>query len=235
MAVLMVFANFSYSQTATSPDKTQLINEIVEQTFSAFPLETLEVEIEKVKTESIGKIKDEIPNLLISRAEANTDFSAEKKAAIKAKVPEFGERFGNKITEVITKDLDVSRWIKEALAENFTKNFTVAELKKVNSFITGENGRVFFEAVKKLASAKIEGRNSEIDDTITDKQAVQIEKFMKSPLGVKFMDFFGKDTETILNQKIENWSEDMLKNLEESMENGELGEMLKQFIIENFS
>ncbi len=235
MVVLMVFATFSYSQTAASADKDQLIAEIVEQTFSAFPMEVFETEIEKAKTQGVGKIKDEIPQLLISKAEANPDFSVEKKAAIRAKVPEFGERFGDKVTEVISKDLNITLWIKEAFAENFAKNFTVAELKKINLFMKGENGRAFFEAVKEQASAKIDGRTSQTDSNITDKEAIDIEKFMKSPLGVKFMDFFGKDTEAFLDRKIENWSNNMLKNIEESMKTGELGEMLKQFIVENFS
>lgn len=232
MTVLMVFANFAFGQKATSANKAQLVNEIVEQTFSAFPLETLEAEIEKVKKESSEKFKIEIPELLISKVEENTEFSNERKEEIKAKVPAFGESFGNKVSEIITKDLNVNLWLKEALADDFTKNFTVAQLRKISSFMKGKNGKAFFEAVK--AIAKNESKES-IENKITDKQAIEIDKFMKSPVGKKFMNLFAKDTEIFLAAKIETWSAQMLKNIDEAMETGELGEMLKQFIIENFS
>lgn len=232
-AVLIICASFSHSQTTVSADKTGLVNQITEQTFAAFPVEFFEIEIEKVKKESGEQIKREFTNLIIKKTEENPDFSAQKKEEIKAKVPDFGERFGNKVAEVIGRDLDINLWIKEALADNFTKNFTVAELKKIDSFMKGAHGKAFFAAVKEIASAKIQKQETETPQ-LTARQSIEIEKFINSPLGKKFMDVFGDNTENFLMQKIDIWGDNMLKNIDESMKNGELGEMLEQFIAENF-
>lgn len=229
---LMICASISPSQTV-SADKTRLVNQVTEQTFEAFPVEFFEIEIEKVKKESGEQIKSEFTNLIIKKTEENPDLSSQKKEEIKAKVPDFSERFGNKVAEVIGRDLDINLWIKEALADNFAKNFTVAELKKIDSFMKGTHGKAFFAAVKEIASAKIQKQEAGTPQ-LTARQSIEIEKFINSPLGKKFMDVFGDNTENFLTQKIDVWGDNMLKNIEESMEKGELGEMLEQFIAENF-
>ncbi|MCD9185546.1 MAG: hypothetical protein LUM44_03880 [Pyrinomonadaceae bacterium] len=232
---LTVCAQISFSQTANDAEKVRLANELVEITFKAFPMNTFQDTIEKMKTESLQGFKSEISATLNAKIDETADISAARKAAIKAKVPNLVDKMAVRVETLIMQGLDMEQWIKETLAENYVKDLTVAELEKVNTFFKGSSGTVFFELVKEEAAAELEKRPSKSSSMLKNNDAVEIYKFMKTPPGEKFMAIFTKDADNFLNKKIMVWGEDMLKNLEQDIESGELNKLLVDFVAENLT
>lgn len=230
---LAIFAQTSFSQTANEAQKIRLADELVEITFRAFPMGTFQDTIEKMKMESLGGFKSEISATLNSKIDESADLSAAKKAEIKAKVPNLVDKMAVRVEVLVTQGLDMEQWIKETLAENYVKDLTLAEIEKINAFFKSSSGKMFFELVKEEASAEFEKRPSKSSAMLKEKDAVEIYKFMKTPSGEKFMAVFTKDSDNFLNKKINAWGEDMLKNLEQDIENGELNKLLVDFIAEN--
>lgn len=230
---LAIFAQASFGQTADEEQKITLSDELVEITFRAFPMVTFQDTIEKMKTESLSGFKSEISSTLNAKVDESADLSAAKKAEIKAKVPNLVDKMAVRVEVLVMQGLDMEQWLKEALAENYTKDLTLADLKKINAFFKSSSGTVFFELVKEEASAELEKRPSKSSTMLKNKDAAEIYKFMKTPSGEKFMTVFTKDTDNFLNEKINAWGESMLKDLEKDIESGELNKLLVDFIAEN--
>lgn len=230
---LAIFAQASFGQTANESQKRALANELVEITFRAFPMGTFQDTIEKMKMESLDGFKSEISATLNSKIDESADLSAAKKAEIKAKVPNLVDKMAVRVEVLVMQDLDMEQWIKETLTENYVKDLTLAEMQKINAFFKSSSGTIFFELVKEEASAEFEKRPSKSSEMLKVKDALEIYKFMKTPSGERFMAVFTKDADSFLNKKINAWGEDILKNLEQDIENGELNKLLVDFIAEN--
>lgn len=233
--VLTVFLQNVKAQADDSDQKAQLVNDLVKSTFEAFPMGIFEGIVEKMKTESLGGFRNEISKMMTSKVDETAEFSVEKKADIKNKIPALVDKMAIRLEVLVTQDMDMSQWIKESLADSYTKELTVDELKKLTSFFNSPSGKAFFEVVKEEAAAQGENRPANSDGILKNKDAVEIEKFMKTPVAQKFMANFVKGSDTYLEAKIESWGETMLKNIEAEMETGEIGKLLKDFMETNFN
>lgn len=231
---LAIFAQISFAQTVSDAEKTKLANELVEITFKAFPMEVFQNELDEMKTKSMRDFNKEITNTINSKIDGTSEFSVEKKAAVKAKVPAFMDKMTVRVETLLMRDLNLEQWIKESLFENYTNDLTAADLQKINAFFKSPSGTAFFELVKEEAAASVEKRASKAESMLKEKDAVEIDKFMKTEAGTKFMATFSKDADSFFEAKAATWSEGMLQNLEKDMESGELNKLLVGFITENF-
>lgn len=232
---LAVFAQVSPGQTADQTQKVKLADELVEQTFKAFPMESFEKTIEELKTGSLGGFKTQITKMLNAKIDESADISAEKKAEIKTKVSPLVDKMAKRVEVLVLQDLQMEQWIKESLKENYLKDLTLSDLQKLTAFFKSPSGTAFFELVEEEARAEIEKRPSKTAEILKEDDAVEIYEFMKTPPAEKFMNAFAKESDSFLDAKINDWGENMIKNLEKDMEDGELHKLLTGFITENFS
>lgn len=223
--VFTFFAQFSVAQTA---QKKRLVNELVNVTIAAFPTDFIDSSVEKMGTLGAEGIKKELGAAVLEKIE-NSDLTAERKISAKQAVPDFTEKLGEKFKEIMKENLTMNDWIRESLSVNYYKQFTVAELRQLVAFFKSLSGNDFLVLVKEFASAEIEKRPPQKDGLVKKSSEVQIEKFMKTPAGQKFMNKFTDDDDKILEKRIDEWGAKMLKKVEEDMESGEMNKMLMDF------
>ncbi|HQU82885.1 MAG TPA: DUF2059 domain-containing protein [Pyrinomonadaceae bacterium] len=233
--VLTISAQVSFGQKTAPNTKKQLVKNLVESTFSSFPINFFENNLEEVKKKSINDFKTEMSNMLNSKIDENANFTAEKKASIKEKVPAVADQLGERVKLLVTDGLDITKWLKEGLADNYEKQLTLAEIKQINTFLKSPAGKTFSLVIKEIATADFEKRTPDTNSILNAKDTVQINKFMKTPAAVKFKSVFTEDMDQFIKQRIDAWGEDVLKKIQTDVEDGELNKLLVGFFTENFT
>lgn len=232
---MALFAQISFSQATNEAQKTKLADELVEQTFKAFPIDAFQKNIEEVKSGSLGSFKTEIAKMLNGKIDESAELSTEKKAEIKSKVSPLVDKMAERVEVLVMQDLQMEQWIKESLKENYLKDLNISDMQSLTTFFNSPSGTAFFELVEEEARAEIEKRPSKSAEMLKDDDAVEIVKFMKTPPAERFLKAFARDSDNFLNAKINAWGENMIKSLEKDMESGELNKLLIEFIKENFT
>lgn len=227
--VLTFCAQFSAAQAV---QKKQLVDELVNATFEAFPTDVIDNSVEQLGRYGAEGIKKELGDLVLEKIEGS-NLTAEKKDSAKAAIPAFTDQIGEKFKELLNENLTMNDWIKESMAVNYNKQFTVAELKKLVTFFKSSSGSDFLILVKEFASAEMEKRAPQTDGLVGKASEAKITAFLNTPTGKKFLDKFTEDNDKILEKRIDEWGEMMLKKVEQDMESGEMNKILMDFISEN--
>lgn len=227
--VLAFCVQFSAAQAV---QKKQLVDELVNATFEAFPTDIIDNSVEQMARYGAEGIKKEIGNLVAGKIDSS-ELTAERKDAAKAAIPAFTEQLGEKFRELLNENLTMNDWIKESMTVNYDKQFTVAELKQLVAFFKSPSGGDFLILVKEFASAEMEKRAAQTDGLVGKASEAKIMAFLNTPTGKKFIDKFTDDNDKILEKRIDEWGELMLKKVEQDMESGELNKILMDFISEN--
>lgn len=234
LAAITFSAQFSFAQTTAAAQKKKLVNDLVAATFASFPIEGLETTIEKMKDSGAKEIEAQMANLINEKLDASANMPAAKKNEIRKKIPAFTALFSERFKTMLGENLDLPLWIKESLAVNFDRQFTLAELRRLSAFFKSPSGKDFTNLVKEIAAAEAEKREPQTDGIVPKKSEVQIERFMKTPLADKFMKKFTEDPDGILEKRIDEWGDKMIEKVEEDMRSGEMNKILMDFVNENF-
>jgi hypothetical protein len=140
--IILGLGQISFGQKAVSPAKKKLVTQLALQTADMLPIQVFEDAFEKsYESKSIEVAKGIVDNLTKSVEES--EMSAEKKESVKAKIPGFSERFVQLTKSVMIKGFDVKLWTKKSLEKNYSGQFTVVELQKLNRFFGSKDGIAF--------------------------------------------------------------------------------------------
>jgi len=155
-----ILAQASFGQKNVSAQKRRLVSQLVEKTYQIYPAEQLNGAIDDTKGEMSAMFKNQVAAMITAKINARADLSEEKKDAAKNKLPELTDRFAARLDALIRRDYKPEQWVKDSLRQNYTTRLTVSDLKKINVFLAGADGRDFIEMIKKRRCRRNEERSS---------------------------------------------------------------------------
>ena len=236
LAVLIsaVSAQVSFGQKSAAAQKKKLVGQLVEKTFKLYPIKGFDDDIEASNKVISGKFKTDIAETIVSKIDANPNFSDEKKAAAKDKIPELTDRLAERLKIIVTGDLNSELWLKDILRQSYAQSLTVADLKKTIAFLDTPGGKYFIDIIKKEADGNGETAKSgaPTDDEI--EASPGFVKFANSPTADKFLDSFLTNSSQLLSAKVDAWSVEASKRLDADLKNGEINLLVTEFIKNNF-
>ncbi|MBX7173518.1 MAG: DUF2059 domain-containing protein [Pyrinomonadaceae bacterium] len=233
--VLLGLVQFSFGQKAVAPSKQKLVSQLVTTTEKIFPYEEFDGMIEKTRVTFSKGMEEEIGADIERRINASDKFSAEKKAEIKAKIPALTRDISNYVNVLIGKNFKIKAWVKESAAKHFAKNFTVAELQKLNNFFQSSNGQNTLLAMNQALTYGIRSEKDETNLVDADKFAKYAEKLLMTKTGEKFFKTLNKDILNDVSAELDKFGDRFLDELKESLEKKELNQMFVKFVADNIA
>ncbi len=228
--VIVGLMQVSLAQKEVSPAVKKLAAQLAVNTVDLFPIQIFEnTLITKIKEASI-EIEASINNKLTEQLE-QSNLTAEKKSEIKLKIPVFAQSLSQKTLGFIERDFKVRSWAKKSLEKQYSKQFVLVELKRLNTYFKTENGKLFIKVFNEKVSNGINGKDSE---TKSDDE----ELFLKFATAVK-MSTFDKFTDGLIKNvmeditvSIDNWGKQMMINLQKETA-GNIKNEIETFILES--
>jgi hypothetical protein len=232
--IILGLGQISFGQKAASPAKKKLIEQLSAKTEDMLPVKIFEDFFEKsYEPKSVEIAKGLVDNLTKSVEES--DMSNEKKESVKAKIPAFSERFVQLTKSLMSKGYDVKLWTKKSLEKNYSTRFTLAELQKLNRFLSSKDGIAFKDLFKKQTTDKINGGEEKTGDEDETEAMVygKVEKYLGAALSEKFLSGVVTKAMDDISKSIDVWGNTMLQNLEKETTTGVLKQEIDKFIAEN--
>lgn len=233
--VLLGLVQFSFGQKAVAPSKQKLVSQLVSTTEKFFPYEEFDGMIEKTRTIFSSGMEEELGKEIERKIDATDKLSAEKKAEIKAKIPALTKEMSNYVNHLIGKNFKIKSWVKESATKHFSKSFTVAELQKLNAFFQSPNGRNTLLAMNKALSMGIKSEKDETNLVDAEKFAKYAEKLLMTKTGEKFFKTLSKNILDDVSGEIEKSGDRFLAELNESLNEKELNQILLKFVADNIA
>ncbi len=233
--VLLGLVQFSFGQKTVAPSKQKLVSQLVTTTEKFFPYEEFDEVIEKTRTTFSRGMEEEIGADIERRINASDKLSAEKKAEIKAKIPALTRDISNYVNVLIGKNFKIKAWVKESAAKRFTKNFTVAELQKLNNFFQSPNGKNTLLAMNQALIYGIRGEKDETNLVDAEKFAKYAEKLLMTKTGEKFFNTLNKEVLNDVSLELDKFGDRFLDELNESLEKKELNQIFAKFVADNIA
>jgi hypothetical protein len=230
--IILGLGQISFGQKAVSPAKKKLAVQLAANTTEMFPIQvfddSLKSAIEKSTSEKGSEIRDDL-----TKALETSNWSDEKKSEIRAKIPAFVDRMMELSKNLINKDFNVRDWTKKSLEKNCQKQFTLAELQKLNKFFASADGKAFVSAFSRITSSGIKGDTKESFTEEEGKYFEQITTIAGESVMNKFFDIVVKNVMDDITKSIEIWGDNMLKTLEKDSKTGSLKKEVDKFVAEN--
>ncbi len=232
--IILGLGQISFGQKTASPVKKKLVEQLSFQTEDMLPVQLFQDFFEQsYEPKSVEIAKGLVDNL--TKTVEESDMPIEKKDSIKSKLPDFSERFVKLTKSVMLKGYDVKLWTKKSLEKNYSTGFTLAELQKLNRFLSSQDGKAFKTLFKKQTLDKI---NSGEEKNVGDDEAeamvyVKVEKYLGAALSEKFLSGVVTKAMDDITKSIDVWGDSMLKTLEKETTTGILKREIDKFIAEN--
>ncbi|MBX3245433.1 MAG: hypothetical protein KF685_13355, partial [Acidobacteria bacterium] len=234
LAAIVIALTGILGAQAQSPqtDKT-VTDDIVSVTAPLYSLGPLEEKTKQGLKEEMDNLVNELRAGLVKKLETIPDLTQKDRENVMTNFEPFANEFRSHCEAIIVRGLDPEIWVADSLRKAVNDGFTNEERVQLRDFLKGEYGQILVAMLKEEIAAQTEGRESTSSDMLDEDNAVELEAFMESDLGNKFLDIFEGDFESLLLGHVDNWKTTMLSDLEKEMESGKLAEMLAQFMIDN--
>lgn len=228
--VIVALMQISFAQKAASPAVKKLATQLSVNTVDLFPIQIFENTLRTKNKEAAIEIEASINGKLTEQLE-QSNLTEEKKSEIKLKIPDFAKSLSQKTLGIMERDFNVKSWATKSLEKQYSMQFTLVELRRLNTFFKTKNGKAFIKAFNEKVSDGINGKESEIG-------ADGEELFMKFATAVK-MPTFEKFTDKLITNvmdditaSIDNWGKKMLLNIQKETD-GNLKNEIETFILES--
>jgi hypothetical protein len=226
IAIIALSTTFIFAQKkAVAVPKTQLVNQLITHTSAGYPTALFGQILTQVKETSFNSFNEGIVKSLTEKIESEKKFSAEQKTKLKAQLPEFSQKLSDKFFAQMQNSFKIEQWIKDSMTQEYSK-FTVAELNKLVTFFKTPGGKSFINLMKESSENGING--IEAEPNIDTRYAIQVEKFLKSPLGEKFYDSFTKKVTDSVQAKCSNWTNTFMNDMNKEEYTGMIVDFINQ-------
>lgn len=230
--ILLGLGQVLFGQKNVSPAKKKLVSQLAANTTEMFPIDVyndfLNSAIEKGTAEKGKEIVDELTKSLEA-----SNWSDEKKEAVKLKIPAFVERLLKISKNLLSKDFNVRNWAIKSLEKNCHKQFTIAQLQKLNKYFSSSDGKAFVLAFKRITASEITGGQKDSFTTEEKERFEQMPTVTGEAAMTKFFDVVVINVMNDMNDSITVWGKTMLKNMESEFKDGLLKIEADKFIAEN--
>lgn len=214
LALFIFGAQFSFAQTKpTKLSKNELVKQIVNSSIEATPYVGTEKKIRQTSEENLVDFNRMISEGVSKKLEQNQDLSAEKRAELKARAPEFSRNMAQQLNDLFSKDVPVKSWFLESLTANFSKGFTVTELQKIANFLKSPAGKSFIGGLQKAFSNFDKSTEPELEKRYEN----QIALFIVSPVGKKYLNTLSDKANAETKVKMDEWTSEAMVNAEAKM------------------
>lgn len=227
--ILLSLTQLSYGQKPISPTKKKLVAQLITKTSEIFPVEAFETIFQKTNEEKSFDLEKDLTEMITSKVDTDENLSAQRKAEVKAKIPELTQNLAGLAKELIGQGFDVKIWIDEAFNKHYGESFTVAELQKLNTYFQTTTGKKTVKLFHGLILGGIKGDDKEPDGATI----IQMETFLKTPVGEKFFNVLLENIFKEISGKTDLWSKEVIRNIEKSMSSGEMKRLVEEFLAKN--
>lgn len=227
--ILLGLVNFTFGQDTVSPTKKKLAANLTLTTSEIFPADKLDSLFKDVQAEKMAETAKGITDTVAAKIDSNDKLTAQEKADIKAKIPELSQKLSQLAMDFMGKDFSVKNWTNSAFQKYYSSKFTNSELRQLNTYFQTANGKQVVQIFKTL----IIGGITDEKETPDAKRDALMENFMKKPFAEKFFNvLLGSIVDEVM-QKTDAWGKKALKDIDKSLENGEMKKLLEDFITAN--
>lgn len=227
--ILLSFTQFLVAQKPVSPTKKKLVSELVAKTSAIFPSDEFVELYRKILEEKSAKTETEITAMIVSNVDATPTMTEQEKVAAKAKIPELSKKISEVSKAIISKDFLIKEWVNESFQKHYPAKFTVAELRQLNQYFQTENGKSMVENFKFFIIGGLKDKNVEPDE----KTLAKMGNFLKTRIGNKFFNILLENIFSDINSKTDAWGDNIIKELEKSMNKGEMKRLFEEFVSKN--
>lgn len=227
--ILLSLANFTFGQSSVSPTKKKLVANLTASTSQIFPADKLDSIFKEVQAEKMAETAKGITDSIAAKIDSSNKLTAQEKAEIKTKIPELGHKLSKLAMDFMGKDFSVKNWTNSAFQKYYSSEFTNSELRQLNIYFKTANGKQIARLFREL----IIGGITDEKEKPTAKNDALMENFLKKPFAEKFFDVLLKNIVAEVMEKTDAWSKNALKEIDKSLENGEMKKLLEDFIAVN--
>lgn len=227
--ILLSLANFNFGQTSVSPTKKKLVNDLTASTSQIFPADKIDSLFKEVQAEKMAETAKGITDTISVKIDASEKLTAQEKAEIKTKIPELSQKLSKLAMGFMGKDFSVKIWTNSAFQKYYSSEFTNSELRQLNTYFKTANGK----QIAKIFKTLIIGGITDEKETPNAKNDALMESFLKKPFAEKFFDVLLGNIVTEVMGKTDAWSKKALKEIDKSLETGEMKKLLEDFIAAN--
>lgn len=233
-AVLVLIAANTMVSAQNDTNKTFAVNKLADKTFTFFPVKKydrdLDLTIQNKLNDLLAFMKDSLPEKMDDAGIVEL----KEREQVMQNFEKFAPAFHDAAESVLREGLDFEKWVKTALAKKISTDFTLAELNELNEILDSERGDALLMVFEEIESANSEERESDLESLPIDEEVmIGIAEFFISPLGIKFLSIFGDGFEENLTAEVTAWSTSLKTRMEQKLNDGELGGMMKKFITDN--
>jgi hypothetical protein len=230
--IIIGLGQISFGQKGVSPAKKKLVSQLVGNTADILPIkffeETVSSTVDKVSAEAVKEIQDNMEKSVDSSQ--RTD---EKKSELKAKIPAFSNRMMEITKNIINTGFDVRNWATKSLEKNYQKQFTVAELQKLNKFFASDDGKSFVAAFNRITSAGLKGEKEPTFTAEEEKKLEDSAKVVGKQTFDKFFDVVIKNAMDDIDKSMKFWGDNMMKKIDKEGTSGSIKKEIDRFVAEN--
>ena len=227
--ILLIFGNAAYGQKGITPAKKKLAAELTAATANIFPAEKFNQLFIRAQTEKFGETEKQIVDSISGKIDSSENLTTEEKDSIKAKLPDLSRKLMKISGGIMSKDFLIKNWADEAFKKHFAEGFTISELRQLNTYFRTKVGSNTAKLFNELIIGGIDEENTKpSDETIS-----QMQEFLKKRVGQKFFNLLLEKIFKDIMQKTDAWAKFALKEIDRSLESGEMRSLLNDFISAN--
>ena len=231
LLVLCGLVQFSFGQKTVSPAKRKLVAEMVRAAEQIFPYEIFEGGMQKATTLITADFENGIAEKLKQKIDSFENMPAADKEKLKAGAPEFARSYAKMVNDLMSRDFEVRRWVNESASRHFRQKFSVAELKKVSSFLKTPSGQNAILAMRKSFSDGFKGESSPEPEQFEK----DVEQFLKTGYGSRFFDVVIDGIMKDIEKKIDGWEAKVFGNFDSFVNEKEFTLLLDKFVRERLA
>lgn len=227
--ILLGLASITFGQKTVSPAKKKLVADLTAKTSAIFPAETIDTLFKDVQAERMAETAKGITDSLVAKIDSNNKLTAQEKDEIKSKIPALSKKLAELSMNFIGKDFTIQNWVNESFQKYYSTKFTTTELRQLNTYFQSGNGK----QVVQIFKTQIIGGITDDKKTSNAKDDALMENFLKKSFAQKFFNVLLENILEEVMQKTDAWGKKALRELDKSLDNGEMKRLLEDFIITN--
>lgn len=212
-------------------DKTELVKKLVGFTQFSHPSVTEKIMAEK--SPDVAKIaaqeRRNYAGLVTSALKVNTQLTAEQKAFAQKNLEKSVDQVAFEVSIIQDRNIDIIKWLKEGLHQNYSAKLTVAELTKLIEYFGTEAGQNTLNFISTSPERQKSG-----EPNYTPEEFLAYNDFViKTPLGGKFFNIYVTDVQAELTAKLTAGNKQAGIEKNKLFESASLNQMINQFVTEN--
>jgi hypothetical protein len=213
---VVIICSIQLAQAQT--DDSALLEKLIKITSVGHPFRQDLRDLLKLPAPDLAQVGEKFDPVLAE----NTQLTAEQKQFVKANYAKIAAIINERMLVVTGKYVKFQDWLTAFLTQTYSKELTQDEMREWITFFEQSEGQLVLKTIFAIPQS-----------TDSDSQAL-MQKFEKTPIGLKFIKFFGGSLDTHIQAKLSEVEPPLKEEYRKLMEPVELNKLFNQFVAENY-